>query len=351
MSDQRAESESRSCARVIRLARVSPERELAVVASLAQRPGTCALVIAELTGDAASLGRFQREGRSLAQLELRRLCGGRSTRYGDGIVSVCALAPSPRAWIPEPGRLTGPRILNRLVRGVLAGLSRLGVPASYPGRDFVSANGRRLAYVSLSREPSGVVVFQAVLGVGVPYTTEEREPSWPGLPQPPTASSLARERVPLPEFEAIARAFCAGFAGRFSLALDESPPTRDEERAFAAGTRPPLVDPALAGLACAGALATPIGDLEAHVALDAGGRLARVRLRGDWIAAQAELEKLETALVCENPGSARVRELCEAWLANPDSLVVGLIGASALADAIASSARAYSSSGARPGSP
>jgi hypothetical protein len=35
-----------------------------------------------------------------------------------------------------------------------------------------------------------------------------------------------------------------------------------------------------------------------------------VRLRGDWIAAQAELEKLEATLVGENPGSARVRELC-----------------------------------------
>jgi hypothetical protein len=351
MSDDGAEPGTRSCARVIRLARVSPERELAVVASLAQRPGTCALVIAELDGEAAALGRYQREGRSLAKLELRRLGGGRSTRYGDGIVSVCALAPSPQAWIPEPGKLTGPRLLNRLVRGVLAGLTRLGLPANYPGRDFVTANGRRLAYVSLSREASGVVVFQAVLGVGAPYTTEEREPSWPGLPVPPAASSLARECVPVPEFEAIARAFCAGFADRFSLALDESPPTPDEERAFAAASGPPLVDPALAGLACAGALATPIGDLEAYVALDASGRLARVHLRGDWIAAQAELERLEAALVGENPGSAPVRELCEAWLANPDSLVVGLIGASALADAITRSARAYSSSGARPPSP
>ena len=185
MSDRAAESATRSCARLIRLARVSPERELALVASLAQRPGACALVIAELSGDAASLGRFQREGRSRAKLELRRWSGGRSTRYGDGIVSLCALAPSPQAWLSEPGALSGPRLLNRLSRGLLAGLSRLGLPSSYPGRDFVTANGRRLAYVSLSRETSGVLVFQAVLGVGAPYTTEEREPTWPGLPAPP----------------------------------------------------------------------------------------------------------------------------------------------------------------------
>ncbi len=344
MSDHGAESAARSCVRVIRLARVSPERELELVAGLARRPGSAALVVAELTGEAASLGRLQRAGSSLAKHEVRRLSGGRSTRYGDGVVSLCALLPSPRAWFPEAGSLTGPRLLNRLVRGLLAGLSRLGLPASYPGRDFVSANGRRLAYVSLSREPSGVLLFQAVLGVGAPYTTEEREPSWPGLPLAPAASSLARERVPTPEFEPLASALCAGFAAKFELTLDDTPLTSDEARLFEADARPPLVEAELAELSCAGALATPIGALEAHVALDAGGRLARVRLRGDWIAAQAELVELETTLVGERPGSVRVRELCTAWLANPASLVVGLIGASALADAIARSARAYSRS-------
>src|SRR5512147_1349500 len=99
MGDHGAKSASRSCARVIRLARVSPERELELVASLAQRAGTAALVIAELTGDAASLGRFQRVGRSLAKREVRRLTGGRSTLYGDGIVSLCALTPEPQAWL------------------------------------------------------------------------------------------------------------------------------------------------------------------------------------------------------------------------------------------------------------
>jgi hypothetical protein len=114
--------------------------------------------------------------------ELRRLSGGRSTRYGDGMVSLCALAPAPQAWLQETTPLPGPRLLNRLARGLLSGLSRLGVSASYPGRDFASANGRRIGYVSLAREANGVTLFQAVLGVGAPYTTAEREPSWPGLP-------------------------------------------------------------------------------------------------------------------------------------------------------------------------
>ena len=236
------------------------------------------------------------------------------------------------------------------MRGLLSGLSRLGVLASYPGRDFATANGRRIAYVSLSHEPSGVLVFQAVIAVGMTYTTEEREPSWPGLPRPPGATSLARERVPAPEFDAIASALAAGFADRFSLALDTTPLSSEEEEACAAAAAPSLVDAELEGLHTAGAIATPIGDLEAHVALDADARLARVRVRGDFIAARLELEALEGTLVGELPGSARVRELCGAWLANPESLVIGLTGASALADAVARSARAYSSSRAAPSS-
>jgi hypothetical protein len=348
MAERGANQAQRSCARVIRLAGVAPERELALVASLARRPGTSALVISQLEGDAAALGSRQRAGRSLAAREVRRLGGGRSTQYGDGVVSLCALAPAPQAWLSESGTLAGPRLLNRLVRGLLAGLSRLGVVATYPGRDFALANGRRIAYVSLAQETSGVLLFHALIGVGAPYTTAEREPSWPGLPAAPAATSLARERVPAPDFAAIASAIAAGFADRFSLTLDESALTADEERACASPSALPLVDAALAGLYTAGPIATPIGELEAHVALDADARLARVRLCGDFMAGEAGLEALERDLVGALPGSARVRELCAAWLANPASLVIGLSGASALADAIARSARAYSTPGARP---
>ena len=342
MSNERPAAADRSCARVIRLASVSPERELGIVAGLVQAAGTSALVIAGLEGDAASLGRFQRPGRSRAARELRRLSGGRSTRYGDGMLSLCALAPTAQAWLDEPGVLSGPRLLNRLVRGLLAGLGGLGLPASYPGRDFVSVNGRRIAYVSLSREPSGVLLFQAVLAVGGPYTTEEHEPRFPGLPGAPEPTWIAREREPAPDFERISAALEAGFADRLALELEDAPLSADEERAFATATPPPLVDPALEGLSCAGPIETPIGELEAHVRLDVAGRLACVRLRGDWIASQPELRALEASLVGGLPESARVRERCAAWLAEPASLVVGLTEAGAIADAIARSARAYS---------
>lgn len=344
MSEHEHTAGSRRRARLIRLASLSPDRELGALASLVQRTGTSALVVAELTGDAAALGRFQCRGRSGAAREHRRLTGGRSTRCGGGIVSLSALAPSPQAWLDEPGVLSGPRLLNRLVRGLLAGLSKLGVAASYPGRDFALANGRRVAYLSLSREPSGVSIFQAILALDAAYTTAEREPSWPGLPAAPEPTTLARELGRRPEFDSICSALAAGFAERASLELDAAPLSGDEERSLAAAAPPPLDDPSLAGLARGGPVPTPIGELEAHVALEADGRLAHVRLRGDWIAAPPDVEALEGALVGEIPGSARVRELCGTWLARPEVLVIGVTEGTALADAIARGARAYSES-------
>jgi hypothetical protein len=342
MRNHEPSAEPRSCTRLIRLASVSPEREIGAVASLAQRAGSSALVIADLAGDSAALGRFQRPGRSKSAHEHRRLTGGRSTRYGDGIVSLCALAPTAQAWLDEPSALSGPRLLNRLVRGLLAGLARLGLAASYPGRDFVTVNGRRIAYVSLSRAASGVLLFQAVLGVASPYTTAERDPTWPGLPAAPEPTWLARERLPVPNFERIAAALAAGFAERFELELEKTPLSSDDERAIASASRPPLVDASLAELVSAGAIATPIGEIETLVALDDDSRLARVRLLGDMIAGQPELQALEAALVGELPESQRVRELCTVWLANPAALVIGLTDAAVLADSVARSARACS---------
>ncbi len=333
---------ARSCARLIALSGVSAARELDVVAGVAQVAGSSALVIAGLTGESASLGRFQRPGRSGLPTELRRISGGRSTRNGDGVVSLTALVPGPRAWLDETSELSGARLLNRLVRGLLAGLAQLGVPAVYPGRDFLTTNGRRVASVSLGREPSGVVVFQATLAVTSPCGTAEPEPVWPGLPPAPEATWLARERPRSTDFARIANALASGFAERFGLAIEEPAQTSAERSALAGGVAPPLVDAELAGLASAGPVAIPIGELEACVSLDASGRLSSVRLVGDWMASLSELRALEAALVGELPQAPRVRELCAAWLARPASLIVGLTSADALAGAIARSARVYS---------
>jgi len=317
---------ARRRAALTRLAGVSAERTVRTLAWLARECTGDALLVAELACDPVGLlGLFQPPGSSREARELRGCCGGRSGRLASGVLLACARVEAPGEWLGEPAEaLSGARLLNRLVRGLLAGLTPFGVGASYPGRDFVVARGRRVAQLALGRDARGALLFQALLGVTRACFGDEPDAVFPGLPVPPPPGVL--ELAP----EALASALARGFGERFGLELE--PGTAGEAEP------PPLADPELAGLSSAGALAIPIGELRAHVALGADGALARVRLRGDFMAAPAPLRALEDALAGLAPAGAAVAERCARWLAAPESGVVGVTDPGALALAIARSA-------------
>jgi hypothetical protein len=308
------------------------------MAWLAHASAADALLVADLAGECGLLGAYQRAGKSGEARELRALCGGRSAFAGDGVTVLFAVIPDIRAWLPDDAaNLSGARLLNRLVRGVLAGLTPIGVEASYPGRDFVAAGGRRVAQLSLSRSPRGAHLFQALFGRGRTYTTAERAPEFPGLPPLPPPGVLGVDA------ETLASGLARGFETRFALGLERAELSPDELRASAATELPRLVDPELAELRAGDPVATPIGELEAHVRVAADGLLQRVRLRGDWIAAPADVRALEDSLVGVAPGAVRVRELCARWLAAPAHLVVGVTDPAAIAEAIARAGERHSS--------
>ena len=317
---------ARRRARLTRLAHVSAERTVRTLAWLARECAADALLVADLAGDPSGLlGAFQRPGKSGEARELRASCGGRSALLGPGRVVLCARVADPAGWLGEPaGRLSGPRLLNRLVRGVLAGLTPIGVAASYPGRDFAVVGNERVAQLALGRDARGAVLFQAVCAAQEPVATREPDPAFPGLPALPPAGAL---EIPAP---ALADALAQGFAARFGLELEPGEAGEAEP--------PPLADPELVGLVGGPPVATPIGELAAHVELAPGGSLARVRLRGDFMAAPGALRALEDSLAGLDPASPRVVELAARWLAAPESSVVGVIDARALAEAVARAA-------------
>lgn len=312
--------------RLVELARASAEDALGAAALLANEYAGDALVLAQLTGECGLLGAFQRTGRSGLARELRGLCGGRSAFAGEGTCALFAVTRDADGWLGEP--VPAARKLNRWVRGLLAGLTRIGVAASYPGRDFIAVEGARIAQLALAREASGAWMFQAILATGRPYTTAERAPEPPGLPPLPRAGALGLESEPL--FAALA----SGFAERFGLALGREPLSTDELRALAAVELPALEDPELAGLRSGGTVAVPIGELEAHVALRPDGALARVRLRGDWIAAAGDVRALEATLEGLAPASPEVRARSARWLADPNVLALGVVSPDSIADAV-----------------
>jgi hypothetical protein len=295
------------------------------------------LLVADLAGECGLLGAYQRVGRTGESSELRGPCGGRSVFAGEGVTVLFAVARDLGAWLGEEAAgLSGPRILNRLVRGVLAGLARLRVEASYPGRDFVVGGGARIAQLAVTRGADGSHCFQAAFGRTRSHSTREPEPEFPGLPPSPPADVLGVEA------EALVDALAGGFESRFGLELVRAQLSRSEVEQIEVTRLPALADPELAGLRAAEPVATPIGELLAHVALRADGALERVRLRGDFMAAPGDLRALEESLVGAEPGSPRVRELCARWLAAPAHLVVGVTDPGALAEAIARAGASHS---------
>jgi hypothetical protein len=298
-----------------------------------------ALLIADFSGAAGLLGAFQPAGKSGEPCEVRGICGGRSAFAGEGTCALFACLADAGAWLGEENAaaLGGARLLNRFVRGVLAGLTPIGVGASYPGRDFVAADGRRVAQISVTRADSGALVFQTVFARARAYTTAERAPEFPGLPPLPAPGTLGSI-----SFERLASALERGFASRFSLELEPRELSPEEERAIDASPPAPLVEPELASLSAGPAIATPIGELRAHVSLREGA-LERVRLRGDWIAVPARVRALEESLAGLPPDGERVREVSLRWLGAPENLVVGVTDPLAIAEAVAGAARAWKS--------
>jgi hypothetical protein len=310
-------------ARLIVLEGVPAQRELGVCGALLAETGDPdgAIVAASLRGEGVALGRWQ-PGSPGA---LRRWSGGRATHCGAGIVVFSAIAPSPLAWLDESAPLAGPRLLNRWARGLLAGLGAMGVQAAYPGRDFATANGRQVAGVGIERTRSGRFLFHAVIGATQPHPAEP-DPEFAGLPRHPPASSVAAEGGDPQALRALAR----GFAQRFALELVEA-------AAPESGAAPP--DPTPIGTP-GSPIRVPIGRICAALRLDAGGRVARAQLLGDWIAASADVAALEAALVGVDPSDAGGLEVLAArWLALPGTIAIGATDPGQIAAAISAAPR------------
>jgi hypothetical protein len=84
----------------------------------------------------------------------------------------------------------------------------------------------------------------------------------------------------------------------------------------------------------------PIGRLQAALELDADGRIARLALLGDWIAASDDVEALERALVgIEARDRPALERLVSRWLALPGSIAIGATDPRQIAAAIADRSR------------
>jgi hypothetical protein len=278
---------------------------------------------ATLRGDAWLLGAHQHAGQVLPGREpgaaggapplvLRRPSGGVAVRAGEG-VSYFALALYDRSSLMPCPRS---RILNRNVRGALAGFRKAGVIAHYFGRDFLSVDARPAAYVGWAARADGRVLlefficessscFIAPRELGYPARTNDpfrgKEP-WT-LQQAVGTVIGAEKREPVRGrslLEHVARGYQTGFAAE----VVQSPIPEAWLRAEPRAGLPP--DPDASALHWSHPIEEAIGFVSAGVAIDGAGKLARVRMCGDFFADDNCAITLERMLIGVEPATDHI---------------------------------------------
>ena len=148
--------------------------------------GPAELVLATFAGEAVVLGAFQRardvpsggkgegDGDVAAAPLVRRCSGGAAACVGPGTLYVSLALQHPSALVAcDPSR-----IVNRHVRPLLQALTKVGAPAAYFDRDWVSVSRRPAALIGFAHDVASrrtvVEAFVCVRGALVPASGRAR---------------------------------------------------------------------------------------------------------------------------------------------------------------------------------
>ncbi len=292
--------------------------EGAALAARVAEPDAPAVTIygAALTGQAIALGAHQPTAQAVdlahARREglvvVRRATGGPTYRAGEGIAYLALGLRTGSELLPCPRD----RVLNRNVRGALAGLGAAGLPVHYFGREFLSVERLPAVGCGWSRDPRGHVLVEFFVGATAPYAPDPACVAWPArgdaamTPRSPISFAHAfASRCPdatAPDADAlVALALRRGWVSTYGV--DAEPIA-----APSAHVRPDLTqhDDARHGRALrwSAPREVPIGFLCAGLHVD-DGVIADARLAGDFFADEAGLVTLRDALLGAPPEPAR----------------------------------------------
>lgn len=329
-------------ARLTPAASLAVDRRLLAEASGPPRERAGALRVYDLAGTALSLGRYhlappgERGGIALQ----RRLSGGRAVPSGEGFVGVALALPHRAALFADDAQALAPeQVMNRYVRGILAGLQLAGVSAYYPGRDVVTVGGRIAGLVSFEVDVTGALLFEAILAAGRDFSdlAAVLDAVDPGgvvpadMLTPADVTSVARERGGVADLPELADLLRRGYEERMSIGFAERsldlPPAPDHA-AWLAERRP---RPDLGRHAV---VRGQLGVLEAYCAVE-DGRLGEVVLAGDFIAASETIAGVERALCGCAAERGAVEAVVRRVLEAPGQFVLGIGGVEQVADVIA----------------
>lgn len=257
------------------------------------------ITVARLTGGVVALGRFQRASIALTDRGrqariVRRITGGRTLALGDGIIALAISLPH-RAWLTGEALDVVPaaKFLNRSVRGILMGLTSLGAPAQYFGRDFITAAEGQAAHLSFEFDRAGHALLECLIAVEAHWTLPAECDASParaplrGVPGPSQLSAL--EGITNGKVLDAIGAGCARWFG-LETVVDDAPvslaPFSEAEPELPSWSPPAEV---------------AIGRVQVGAATE-GDRLTHVALRGDFLADSPGVHALESAII-EGPGT------------------------------------------------
>jgi hypothetical protein len=216
---------------------------------------------------------------------------------------------------------TADKLINRHVRPLLRALTRASsVPASYFGRDWISAAHRPIALVSFAHDgTSGAALFEAIVGVSAPFSLAQR-PSFLGK-RPATLEEVSERSVaPAAVVDAIVEAY----------------------RALASETRDGQAEP-VEPLAAAPDSAPWSAHREEAIGTIAAGRDAsgRLRLGGELMASRDAVARLEALVAALPPGASadQVGDAVDRALTTGGAVVFGVRSLASIRDAIVDALR------------
>lgn len=293
------------------------------------------LYLAPLAGEALVLGRYQLAHQVIRGPALRRASGGNAVRAGSGILyAALALADRSRLMACPPGRL-----LNRNVRGMLTGLRLAGAKANYFGRDFISFGAQPAVYVGWDALPGeqgadGPVLLEFFVSRSRACFVPDAELSYPARREPglrgqlPTTLQEASITASVAE---LLSAIAEGHAKTFGVdwrpgdAASLTPHPNEP---------PPTDDPHARSLAWSTPREEAIGFVSAGLALDGAGKVAAVRIAGDFFAHRSCMAVLERVLLGVSPTPELVGHAVDAAFAHAGYDVEGIRSLRTFQDAI-----------------
>jgi lipoate-protein ligase A len=256
------------------------------------------LLIYTMRGRLLSLGRYHLYDGVASRTDLsahRRFTGGRVVGAGEGWLGLALILPSRDALLPVHDiKLKPDQVMNRYVRGLLAGLRDLGLECFYPGRDVVTIDRRELAMCTFETDASGAMLFECALAMNrgmeeVVHDLEHFDPAGQlpcAMYGPDVATKMVRELDRDVTFDEVATALARGYSNLLGGAdrRDLSPieNAQAQRRGASMEQRGWLELSAPGDLQSR--LASQLGSIEARVKTSSEGIVEDIQIVGDVIA-------------------------------------------------------------------